>query len=382
MSRDLILLAFSQLTWGAGESMFLYFQPLYLQELGANPVKIGFILGIAAVASVFVHIPAGYLADRVGRRPVMWASWFIAMVATWTMALAKSLPVFVVGMVIYGCTYFAMAPINSYITAGRGNWSVGRALSLQMAAFNSGSILGPMIGGLVADRVGLHAIYFISGSIFIVSTCFILNIRPQPIEPHLVEQPGRRQVFNPRLLAFLSVLLFAVFAAYLPQPLSSNFLQNVRSLSYGQIGQLGSISSLGMVLMSLMFGHINIHLGFAISQAAVGLFTLLLWQGHSFVAFTAGYLFLGGFRLAHTFASAQTNELVHQSRMGLAYGLTETVFSIGTVLAPPLAGYLYALKPGLPYSVSFVLILLSLGLVAGYYYWPRSRTVMLGKQNV
>jgi len=77
MNRNLILLAFSLVTWGTGESMFLYFQPLDLQKLGADPVKIGVILGLAAVASIFVHIPAGYLADRFGRRPLIWSSWII-----------------------------------------------------------------------------------------------------------------------------------------------------------------------------------------------------------------------------------------------------------------------------------------------------------------
>ena len=41
---DLNLLSISLLIWGLGESLFLIFQPLYLQELGADPVKIGVIL--------------------------------------------------------------------------------------------------------------------------------------------------------------------------------------------------------------------------------------------------------------------------------------------------------------------------------------------------
>ncbi len=382
MNSDLTLLAISLLTWGTGESMFLYFQPLYLHKLGADPLKIGFILGIAAVASVFVHIPAGYLADRFGRRPLIWSSWIIALIATWTMALAKSLPMFVVGMVIYSCTYFVMAPMNSYITAARGKWSVGRALTIEMAAFNFGSILGPALGGRIADQVGLHSIYFISGSIFILSTCFVLRIRPQPLEPTYNEVTRGGLEINRRFLAFWGIIFIAMFVAYLPQPLSSNFLLNERGLSYGQIGQLGSISSLGMVIMSLLLGHINIHLGFAVAQAAVGLFALLLWQGNAFLLFAAGYLFLGGFRMAHSLASAQTNELVHQSRMGLAYGLTETVFSLATMLAPPLAGYLYAFHPSLPYSVSFGLILLSLVILAIYYYWPRTRPVPGGERSI
>ncbi len=373
MNRDLILLAISLVTWGTGESMFLYFQPLYLQKLGADPVKIGVILGIAAVASVFVHIPAGYLSDRFGRRPLIWFSWIIGLIATWTMALAKSLPMFVGGMVIYSCTYFVMAPMNSYITAARNKWSVGRAITVEMAAFNFGSILGPFLGGRIADQVGLHSIYFISGCIFILSTCFIFFLRAQPVEHTSTDETFHGLEINRRYLAFLGIIFITMFVAYLPQPLSSNFLHDVRGLSYGQIGQLGSISSLGVVLMSLVLGRINPHLGFIIGQAAVGLFALLLWQGNAFLLYATGYFFLGGFRVAHSFASAQTNELVHQSRMGLAFGLTETVFSIATMLAPPLAGYLYAINPSLTYSVGFGMILLTTMFLAIYYYRPHTR---------
>jgi MFS family permease len=74
MNQDLILMAVSYLFWGIGEGMFLYFQPVYLQQLGADPVKIGLILGAVGVAMTVAQIPAGYQADRFGRRRFIWAS--------------------------------------------------------------------------------------------------------------------------------------------------------------------------------------------------------------------------------------------------------------------------------------------------------------------
>ena len=73
--RDLYLVAFSLLIWGMGEGLFYIFQPLYIQQLGANPILIGSVLGINAVGMTLSQIPAGYLADRIGRRPLMWFTW-------------------------------------------------------------------------------------------------------------------------------------------------------------------------------------------------------------------------------------------------------------------------------------------------------------------
>jgi MFS family permease len=182
MSRDLILLGISLMTWGIGEAMFFIFQPLYLQQLGANPVAIGAIFGGAGIAMTIAHIPAGHLADRIGRKPLLLVSWIIATLATWTMALAPSLSYFVIGMLLYNLTAFVSSPLNSYITAARGKLSVGRAITMISALYNVGAIIGPWVGGQVGERFNLQTIYLISGSLFIISLVVLLFIKAQPVE--------------------------------------------------------------------------------------------------------------------------------------------------------------------------------------------------------
>ena len=94
-----------------------------------------------------VQAPSGYLSDRVGRRPVMWASWGLGLLSAWFMALANSLPVFVAGYLVYGLTAFGMAPMNSYLVQARVRMSVGRALTLAGAMYNLGTVIGPVVGG-------------------------------------------------------------------------------------------------------------------------------------------------------------------------------------------------------------------------------------------
>jgi MFS family permease len=106
MKRDLVLILSALCIWGIGEGMFFFFQPLYLEALGANPVMIGSILGAMGIAMTIVLIPAGYLSDHIGRRPLIRASWIIGMLAALIMALANNLTQFVTGMLLYGLTYF------------------------------------------------------------------------------------------------------------------------------------------------------------------------------------------------------------------------------------------------------------------------------------
>lgn len=371
MSRDLLLIAISMFTWGIGEGMFLYFQPIYLQQLGADPLRIGAILGGFGLMMTVSHIPAGYLADRLGRRPVMQAAWVIGVAATWIMALTRALPVFVVGLLLYGVTMFVLAPLYSYVTAGRGKLGVGRAMTLISASFNLGVVIGPWLGGLIAESSGLRQTYFIAGWLFIASTIIIFLIRPQPVDQPPPEIQGNGWLLKPRYLLYLGIVFMAMFATYLPQPLSPNFLQNQRGLGLAQIGQLYSMSSIGVVILNLVLGQLPARLGFLLGQAAVGFFALILWQGTGLPWYLLGYFLLGGYKTTRSLAMAQMNALVHQAKMGLAYGVTETVSSTGMILAPIIAGYLYARNPSWMYAAGAGLVVLSI--LIGLYFSPIPR---------
>ncbi len=360
MSRDLIVFAITLFTWGVGESMFFIFQPLYLQHLGATPLEIGTILGAMGIAMAAAHIPAGHLADRLGRRPLIWTAWLLGAAAAWMMALASSLPAFIVGMLLYNLTAFVSSPMNSYITAARGKLGIGRVLTFISASYNAGAIIGPWLGGQIAEHYSLNSIYYVSASFFIVSCLFILFLRSQPVEQREPKDEPRTAIFTSRLVVYLGVTFLAMFAMYLPQVLAPNYLQNERGLNYGQIGQLGSISGAGIVLLNLALGSLTARTGFLLGQVAMFAYAILLWKGDQFGLYALAYALVGGFRVARSLAIAQVRNLAHQSRMGLVYGVNETVAASTVILAPPLAGWIYSHNPGLIFLTSAILILISL----------------------
>jgi MFS family permease len=372
LSRDLLLLGLSLATWGVGEGMFFIFQPLYLQELGADPVAIGLILGFAGVMMTIAHIPAGHLADRIGRKPLLMASWIIALLATWVMALAPSLPYFVIGLFMYNMTAFVSSPLSSYITAASGKLGITRALTMVSAFYNFGAFLGPSLGGLVGHSFGLRSIFFISGSIFIVSFIILLFVKSQPVAIIEPEQADNHNFINRRFVTFLSVILLAGFSMYLVQPLSPNFLQNQQNYSVEAIGILGSIASLGTVVLNLTLGSLNPFIGYLLGQLSVALFALIFWRTTGFLWYSLGYFLLGGYRMSRSLATALAKNYVHHSRMGLAYGMVETIGSSAIILAPPVAGFLYQRDPQLIYIVGFCLIIFSILVSARFI--PRPTT--------
>jgi MFS family permease len=360
VNRDLKLIALAMFTWGVGEGMFFFFQPVYLQELGANPIQIGTILSGFGVMMAISHIPAGFLADRIGRKPLLVAAWGFGLFSTWIMGLSRSLPIFIVGLMLYGVTAFVMSPLNSYVTAARGKLSIGRVITLISATFNLGAVIGPLIGGRITEAYGFSRTYHVAGVIFIFSTAFISLIQPQPVEHSSAHHAQIRMKFSPRFPIYLGAIFLVIFATYLPQPLTANYLTNQRGLDISQIGNLYSITGIGVVVLNLILGSIPTRYGYVLGQAAVAMFSIILWKATGSLWYYLGFFLLGGFKTARSLGAAQVRDFVQSSRMGLAFGLQETVSGIAVILTPLLAGFLYSRNPTWMYVVSVILIVFAM----------------------
>jgi MFS family permease len=357
LSRDLLLIGLSVFTWGLGENIFFSFQSLYLEKLGAHPVLIGIMLGVYGFSGLLAHLPAGYFADRFGRRPILIAGWICGLTSTIIMGLAITLPLFVIGFLAYALTTFVIAPLNSYITAARGTWSVARALTIISSAYSLGAIIGPLIGGKVAEDYGYRPLFFIAAIIFLFSNLIVTRIHPQPVEHHLHDSKGIGLFSNLAFLGFLGLIFLSTFAMYLPQPLTPNFLQNEKAISLIQIGRLFSINAIGIVFLNLILGQFEARLGFIVSQVAVLIFSFILLRGSGIPFYVFAFFLLGGYRSARALSIAHVSSLVDRAKIGFAYGLAETCAAMATVLSPLLAGYLYTRSPALMFAWSSIAIL-------------------------
>jgi len=364
MTRDIRLLALALFTWGLGEGMFIYIQSLYLRELGADPQAIGRILAAAALAAGLAHIPAGMLADRFGRKPLLLAGWFIALASGAVMFLARDLRLFTPALVIYSLTSFIVAPLYAYAAAARGTQSVQRAISFTSASFWAGTIISPALGGLIANLTEVRMVFGAATVVFAVSTFVLLLLRPQPREaPPQGQSRYGALLRNRRFLSYLALMFVALFAMQVGMPFMPNFIAEVRGFDVGLVALLGSANSLGTVSFNLLLGQRLPRRAFMLAQASLALALLLLLVFASRNWLFLVYFLRAGWYLAHNMGAAQVGRVVMPAETGLAFGIFETVAAGATVLGPLLAGELYQAAPALPFQVSLGLIALTLPLV-------------------
>jgi len=351
--RDLAIVAISAFIWGLGEGLFIFFLPLALQRWNTDAVQIGVVLSMIGVTMAVVQVPAGYLSDRFGTRPLIFASLILGTVSAIVMAAAGSLPFFVAGLLAYGCTSFISAPMNSYVTNLRGGWTVQRAVTFRAAAFQVGAIAGPILGGWIANTAGLSIVFWYSAGLFLAATLVMcvarrpLELEHQEASVHLVSP-----IANPRFLGLLAVVFFTIIAISVPQQLTSLYLQNVHHISIQQIGIMGTIASIGAAIIMFSLGNLRVSTGMLIGQLLLAGFALLMWQGQGVMAYFAGYFFVGGYSLYRSMALAFSRSFVKVGDTGLAYGLVETGNALAVVVAPLAAGFLYNYRPEAVYIAS------------------------------
>ena len=354
MNRSLKLVTISLFAWGIGEGMFLLFQPIYLLELGADPIAIGSILGGMGFMLTISQIPSGYLADRFGTRPIMWASWIWGTLAAFAMAMANSLELFIIAILLYGLTGSVLAPMNSYITSMRGDWTAERALTFTSASFHLGAVIGPTLGGFLGQKIDLKIIYFFAAILFVISTILIIFIKKPNVEIH--HDPGKSTniLRNLPFLKLVGLGSIAMFFMLFTQSFTPVFLENVRSINLLQIGYLGTLGSLGNVILALSLGHLSARIGYLVSIPFAILFPLFIWKSTGFWGYGFAYFMFGGYRLARSMLLALGRNFIHSKETGLAFGIIETANGIASILAPLICGIIYNQNPEQIFKIALV----------------------------
>lgn len=174
---------------GASFSLVMPFMPLYIEELGApaNQVELfsGLAISVTAFAAAIVAPLWGSLADRKGRKLMMVRA---AVGMTFTMGALAFVPnvYWLLGMrfltgVLSGYIPNATALIASQAPRAKSGWALG-TLSTGAVA---GNLIGPSMGGALAEFFGMSNVFFITGLVLLITTIltiFLVKENFQPVE--------------------------------------------------------------------------------------------------------------------------------------------------------------------------------------------------------
>lgn len=174
-NRGLVLLSASSAFRSMTQNALLTFLPVFLAyELGYSPFWVGACLFALQTAGFAASPVAGHLSDRMGRKSVMMTSMAMTAVVLVFMALAGKSLAFVFFVAILGFFLYAIRPVmQAWLLETTPKNMGGTSIGVLFGAQALGSSIGPLLGGVVADRFGLAATFnFLAGTI-IAANLFI-----------------------------------------------------------------------------------------------------------------------------------------------------------------------------------------------------------------
>ena len=152
----------------ATQNGLLVFLPLYLtHDMKASPVAMGFAMAMLQAGGVIAAPLAGLWSDRAGRRPVVLAGLAATTAIVFALTLVDSVPVYIAGVSVLGFCMYALRPvIHSWMMDLAPKELGGSVTSLVFGTQSGLTTLMPPIGGALADRFGLIAVfYFLAGTV-------------------------------------------------------------------------------------------------------------------------------------------------------------------------------------------------------------------------
>ena len=200
---------------GAAFSLIMPFLPLYVETLGVTGHEAlnmwsGLVFSITFLFSAIASPFWGGLADRRGRKLMLLRSALGMSIVMLLMGMAQNIWQFlalraVLGL-LGGFIPNANALIATQVPRNRSGWALG---TLSTGGV-SGALIGPLIGGLLADQYGLRPVFYITAGVLLA--CFVLTllyVKEQFTPVQKKDMLHARQVFaalkSPKLILSLFV---------------------------------------------------------------------------------------------------------------------------------------------------------------------------------
>jgi len=132
-----------------GFSILIPVLPKHLLAFGATTFEVGVILALYMIALVLFLPLWGWVADRIGRKPVIVACLAGTAASFALMAWAESLCMFYLARVLQGFFGTSVGAAQAYITDITSHEQRTSGIGRMYAAASAGIVLGPAVGGFL-----------------------------------------------------------------------------------------------------------------------------------------------------------------------------------------------------------------------------------------
>ena len=384
-----------QATMSAQNTLPAPFFPQFLEANGVHPLSsvefwAGAILSGSALTSAVFSPVWGGVGDRIGRKKMVWRSAFASAITMTLMSFCTApwqmLALRAIAGAFAGFSTSAMALVATQVPEGRLGYALGWLSTGQVA----GALIGPLIGGILADHFhNYRGVMFYSGvfTMLFVPACVAFTHEDRGTRT-LVDRATStiferlRSVAQHRDFApMFVVIMLAQICAIGLQPVLPIFVRDIvgdvpwlTTITGGAIAITGVAGLLSAPFLGRRSDEIGYQRVLLISLTGAACFTLpqaFVFNIWAFVALRFGVgVFLGGILPT---ANAIIGRIATPETRGQIYGFTSTAQFLGRFIGP-LLGSAIAAAFGVPAVFAFIGCVMFANLL-----WVWSHTLSRGR---
>jgi MFS family permease len=334
VTPDFVLLFISSFFFLGSLYLLIPVLPLYMKGVvGATTTQVGLLMGTITVSSLLLRPYIGRRADISGRKPLLILGTAGFVIASLLYIIARHIVSLAFVLAFYGigvaCFHTASLVFIGDIAPSLHR---GKSQAWFQTSFNLAVMVAPPLGIFLKDRFGYDVVFIAAAIAAAISFLFILWVSESMV-PDIGEPVGPpRAGHNRRLIAFVSV---AVFAGTATLGAVETFLPLfAKSRGIGHFALFFTINAGLLIALRLLGGSIPDRLGrrwtITLGLLALGGSMFVLSASDSFAGLCiAAILFGVGFAFHSPALSALVMDHVPKEELGGAFGIYTAAFEAG-----------------------------------------------------
>jgi MFS transporter, DHA1 family, multidrug resistance protein len=239
--RNLFVCWFGSFATTAGMSLVTPFLPLYIEQLGVHSTAAveqwsGVAFGSTFLLSAIASPIWGKVADKHGRKLMLVRASLGMAIIVALMGFAQNVYELVGLRLLMGSVSGFIAAAITLVATQTPKEHAGWALGTLSTGTVGGTLLGPLIGGYLAETIGLRNVFFATGVLMLVAfTASLLFVR-ENFQPSSKVALKRREVWqlipNPKVVWAMFITTFILQLANMSiQPIVTVYVKQLSNHS-------------------------------------------------------------------------------------------------------------------------------------------------------
>ena len=390
-TKSITILFFSLVVVMMGFGMIIPILPFYVKSFGAKGSAMGILMASYSFMQ-FIFAPIwGSLSDKYGRKPLLLLGMAGNALAMFFGGFASTLWMLIASRALAGMLSSATLPTAmAFVGDSTSEEDRGGGMGKMGAAMGVGMVLGPGIGGWLAEGDLSYPFYLAAGlSILGMLAIFLFLPESLPIEKRsqaqrTVAEPSR-STRGPELRlmwdALFSPIGILLFLAFLLSFGMTNFesifgIYTLERFNYSP-KEVGSILTLIGIVSAIMQGVLvgpftkkwgeTAIIRASLLGGSLGFLLMLVAFNYATVLLTVS-LFIMSVSMLRPSVASLTSRRADEVGQGTAMGLNNSFMSLGRIIGPLWAGFIFDIDVSFPYMSGALIMLVGFGVA-----WRKSK---------